>query len=370
MVQEPVKVELADVTVSKQKGTVVFKAPGSIRGNPFQIEECTDCDIYVLDLTATVTIDECVNCRIFIGPCESSIFVRDCKDCKFTLACQQYRSRSCLRCDTLLMCTTAPVVESSKEMRFGCWRTQYFDLKEQLDGAGLDVYQNKWSEVYDFTKADGNWCGQRFFVDCFKVAVYAISDTCALLRLALVGYTWQDTSARRNGVHRDAAALEVFTSDKPRGGAAGVGRTVDIRRPPPHSINHTPYMRTRARTRKNTHTPTQMHMHTGARAHACRHTESCTCVCARTRARSQTRGHRSADACCWVRDAIPLCVCRTQSDLDGCQLRAVHGQRRERHAIARRPVDTVEWRHTQARADSVGAVPLPVALQHGEYGSV
>jgi protein XRP2 len=61
------------------------------------------------------------------------------------------------------MCTTAPVVESSKGLRFGCWRAQYFDLKEQLDAANLNVYQNKWSEIYDFTpnkeaKDDSNWC--------------------------------------------------------------------------------------------------------------------------------------------------------------------------------------------------------------------
>ena len=160
---KPVKVELADITVSKQNGTKVIKGPGSIRGNQFIIEECTDCDIYVLDLTATITIDLCVNCRIFIGPCESSIFVRDCKDCTFSLACQQYRCVRCERCDTLLMCTTAPVVESSKGLRFGCWRAQYFDLKEQLDAANLNVYQNKWSEIYDFTpnkeaKDDSNWC--------------------------------------------------------------------------------------------------------------------------------------------------------------------------------------------------------------------
>eukprot|EP00965_Chrysotila_dentata_P027261 905528-Pleurochrysis_carterae.AAC.1 len=43
-----------------------------VSGQQFIIEECEDCDIYVLDYSAQVTIDLCRRCRIFLGPVEAS----------------------------------------------------------------------------------------------------------------------------------------------------------------------------------------------------------------------------------------------------------------------------------------------------------
>ena len=177
-----------------------------INGQMFIIEDCEDCDIYICDYTAQVQVDYCKNCRIFIGPSESSvrlacfhpsallhsthvippcchqaciievrvwkassaytdiqasggvqIFIRNCENCKCIIACQQYRARECVDCDTLLFASTAPVVESSKNMRFGCFRFFYFNLAQQFKSVKMSVYDNKWSEVYDFTPTDGNW---------------------------------------------------------------------------------------------------------------------------------------------------------------------------------------------------------------------
>jgi hypothetical protein len=44
---------------------------GKIRGQGFILDGCKNCDIYLLDHLAQVTIDECVDCRIIMGPCES-----------------------------------------------------------------------------------------------------------------------------------------------------------------------------------------------------------------------------------------------------------------------------------------------------------
>ena len=63
----------------------------SVNGQQFIIEDCEDCDLYVFDDNAAVTIDECKNCRIFIGPCDSSIFIRDCYNCKLVFFCRQFR---------------------------------------------------------------------------------------------------------------------------------------------------------------------------------------------------------------------------------------------------------------------------------------
>mmetsp|Transcript_18872 Transcript_18872/g.38405 ORF Transcript_18872/g.38405 Transcript_18872/m.38405 type:complete len:434 (+) Transcript_18872:53-1354(+) len=151
------KLNYKDFQFMNEKGKVLIKEPGSVNGQPFNIGDCEDCDIYICDYIAQVQIDECKNCRIFIGPTEASIFIRNCTGCKCIMACRQYRARECVDCDTLLYASTAPVVEESKRMRFGCFRFFYFNLAQQLAEVKLSVFDNKWSEIYDFTPADGNW---------------------------------------------------------------------------------------------------------------------------------------------------------------------------------------------------------------------
>ena len=58
-----------------------------------------DCDLWIFDHNAAITIDDCKNCRIFIGPCDSSVFIRDCYDCKCVFLCRQFRTRTCEDCD-------------------------------------------------------------------------------------------------------------------------------------------------------------------------------------------------------------------------------------------------------------------------------
>lgn len=45
-----------------------FKLPGSINGQQFMIQFCTNSYIYVFDFTNTVTIDDCTHCTIVVGP--------------------------------------------------------------------------------------------------------------------------------------------------------------------------------------------------------------------------------------------------------------------------------------------------------------
>ena len=83
----------------------------SVAGQQFIIEDCEDCDLYIFDDNAAVTIDECKNCRIFIGPCDSSIFIRDCYNCKLVFFCRQFRCVASPHPRRLLPCeapTTRP----------------------------------------------------------------------------------------------------------------------------------------------------------------------------------------------------------------------------------------------------------------------
>eukprot|EP00798_Chlamydomonas_sp_ICE-L_P000461 gene461-1867_t len=114
-----------------------------------------DCDIYVLDQCAQVTIDECVNCRIFIGPTDGSIFIRDSKQCKCAFITRQLRTRDCVDCDIALI--TRPIIESSSNIGFSCFNFNYEALPAQMKAAKLSVFHNFWSHIYDFTTQIGNW---------------------------------------------------------------------------------------------------------------------------------------------------------------------------------------------------------------------
>lgn len=124
-----------------------IKQPGSVNGQQFLVEECRDCDIFVLDHCTSVQIDECANCRIVIGPCQGSLFLRNCTGCTIVCAVQQFRARDCKDCDVYLYSATEPIIEASSKMRFACFPLTYFSLQQQFDKAKFSVWNNCWSEV-------------------------------------------------------------------------------------------------------------------------------------------------------------------------------------------------------------------------------
>jgi len=128
-----------------------IKEPGSIQGEKFVVENCSNCDIYVCDYCGEISVDDTKDSRIFIGPTEASIFIRDTSNCKIVAACKQFRIRDCQNLEILLFSSTEPVIESSKDIKFGCFDYFYFSLRHQFDQAKLNIWNNKWSEVHDFT---------------------------------------------------------------------------------------------------------------------------------------------------------------------------------------------------------------------------
>lgn len=134
-----------------------MKAPGTINGQQFVIDSCEGCEIFVLDVCDSLMIDDCKNCKIVVGPTTGSIFIRDCEDCQCVFMCRQYRSRDCKNIDTFLHVTTRPIIETSSNMRFGCWDFHYDGLKEQMASAGISVYQNFWSHIYNFNPDSATW---------------------------------------------------------------------------------------------------------------------------------------------------------------------------------------------------------------------
>nr|XP_006135894.2 protein XRP2 [Pelodiscus sinensis] len=152
-------VDPKDYMFSGLKDETVGRLPGKVAGQQFVIQECENCNIYIFDHSATITIDDCTNCRIFLGPVKGSVFFRDCKDCKCVVACQQFRTRDCRKLEVFLCCATQPIIESSTGMKFGCFQYYYPELALQFKDAGLSVFNNTWSNIHDFTPVSGetNW---------------------------------------------------------------------------------------------------------------------------------------------------------------------------------------------------------------------
>nr|XP_021523237.1 protein XRP2 isoform X1 [Aotus nancymaae] len=153
------KVDPKDYMFSGLKDETVGRLPGTVAGQQFLIQDCENCNIYIFDHSATITIDDCTNCIIFLGPVKGSVFFRNCRDCKCTLACQQFRVRDCRKLEVFLCCATQPIIESSSNIKFGCFQWYYPELAFQFKDAGLSIFNNTWSDIHDFTPVSGelNW---------------------------------------------------------------------------------------------------------------------------------------------------------------------------------------------------------------------
>lgn len=153
------KVDPKDYMFNGLKDQTVGRLPGKVAGQQFAIQECENCNIYIFDHSATITIDDCTNCRIFLGPIKGSVFFRDCKDCKCVVACQQFRTLDCRKLEIFLCCATQPIIESSTGVKFACFQYYYPELAFQFKDAGLSIFNNNWSNIHDFTPVSGenNW---------------------------------------------------------------------------------------------------------------------------------------------------------------------------------------------------------------------
>ena len=75
-----VEVDVSKYTIDALVDGEDGRLPGSINGQQFQIKNCSNCHIFILDWTNTVTIDDCTQCKIFLGPVKGSVYIRDCTD--------------------------------------------------------------------------------------------------------------------------------------------------------------------------------------------------------------------------------------------------------------------------------------------------
>jgi len=141
----------ADFICSKRTGELFVKSPGSINGQQFIVEDCTNCKIILFYHIGCIQIDNCQDCQIYAGPCSSSLFIRNCSRVELHCSVQQFRTRECSDMDIYLFSSTEPIIEMSSELRIGCLTSSYFSIAEHFDKAKLSVWNNKWNEVIVYT---------------------------------------------------------------------------------------------------------------------------------------------------------------------------------------------------------------------------
>jgi protein XRP2 len=66
--------------------------------------------------------------------------------------CRQFRTRDCVDVDSRLLVATKPIIETSSNMRFGCFDFHYHALGAQLKASGMTPYSNFWSHVFNFNQ--------------------------------------------------------------------------------------------------------------------------------------------------------------------------------------------------------------------------
>lgn len=137
-------------TFRGKENATLTKKPGSVNGQPFDIVDCKNCSILVLDHCDQVQIDDVEDSTVFIGASSGSVFIRNCRNCNFTIACKQLRTRDSVDCTLNLYCMTEPAIETSTGMKFAPFNGAYEGHLKSFVDAGLDLSMNKWSAVFDF----------------------------------------------------------------------------------------------------------------------------------------------------------------------------------------------------------------------------
>lgn len=132
-----------------KNGETLIKRPGEIDGQMFDIADCENSSLAVLDYCEQVQIDEIKNCRVFIGACASSIFIRNCSNCVFYTSCRQLRLRDVVNCSFYIYSMAEVHIEYSSNVRFAPFNGGYPEQAQHLRQANLDASHNLWYDIFD-----------------------------------------------------------------------------------------------------------------------------------------------------------------------------------------------------------------------------
>jgi hypothetical protein len=136
-----------------------IKPSNSIQGQMFDIINCSNCQLLVLDSCEQVQIDNCQNCHIFIAASMNTVFARNCENCVFFTCSKQLRIRECFHCTYYSYSMSEIHIELSSDLSFGPFNASYPDHRQHLQECNLFPLKNLWYQIYDHNASPGrsNW---------------------------------------------------------------------------------------------------------------------------------------------------------------------------------------------------------------------
>jgi hypothetical protein len=138
----------------------LIKKPGEIDGQMFDIADCDNVTIAIMDVVEQVQIDQVKNSRIFIGACVSSIFIRNCENCVFYTSCRQLRLRDVTQSSFYIYSMSEVHIEFTNNVKFAPLNGGYPEHASHLSKANLNVQHNLWYDIFDHNdpgKTHANW---------------------------------------------------------------------------------------------------------------------------------------------------------------------------------------------------------------------
>jgi len=145
-IEEPPKKTLPDMILENLVSKVIIKE--QINKASCKVLNCTHSKIYLHDCMQTVSVTNSHHCEIFIGP-SVSVSLEQSTKCRVITCSKSLTISQCNSIKLLVFSETPPIIKDSTSIRLGCFSYFYAELQEQFECAGLDVWNNRWSEVED-----------------------------------------------------------------------------------------------------------------------------------------------------------------------------------------------------------------------------
>jgi hypothetical protein len=191
----------------------LIKSPGDIDGQMFDIGDCENSTLVIMDNCEQVQIDQVKNCRIFIGACASSIFIRNCENCVFYTSCRQLRLREVVNSTFYIYSMSEVHIEYSNGLKFAPFNGGYPEHLKHLNAANLDPNHNLWYDIFDHNdpaKTHSNW--SLLPVSEYEESWFPAGEPCELaVPITLAGSVHRTDTAPDGGAGAASGGEQAFS---------------------------------------------------------------------------------------------------------------------------------------------------------------
>ena len=128
----------------ERKNETLFKLPGEIDGQQFQIRDLENCSVYLLDHSSEVTITRCKGTKFFIGPVKSQAKIKNCQTCEITVVSQNISLEQITNSQINFHSSKDPEISDCQSLTFAPYNFKYSYLKSHAEIAGILGQQSSW----------------------------------------------------------------------------------------------------------------------------------------------------------------------------------------------------------------------------------